>query len=104
MTNDNLRLYLLELSEQLRCLLVSNLVDNAEDREQQLRRLRNTALATLAETGLVLDREKAEAITLQRPDPVWCPAITLQERLRARRQRPMPVDPFAAPHPRRPRL
>lgn len=106
MLNDELRLSLVELTEQLGRLLrtAAPRLDHIE--HECLRRSRNAALIVLGEARDALDNDAREAITQRQPDPVWLPSPTMRERLHARREMRREwrggVDPFAAPS--RPRL
>lgn len=119
MLTDELRVSLIELTEQLGRLLRTAAPRLSPGEHECLRRSRNAALVVLGEARDVLDAD-TQAITLRQPDPMWLPSPKMGERLHARRelrrewryggvepfaarQRPPGgVDPFAAPSRPRP--
>lgn len=87
MTNpDTLHLHLLDLAAQLRHFLASPVSDSEAHRDQ-LWRLRDAALLTLAETRAELSRLSYQAIEpVAAPlPPVWLPSPKMREQLQARR-------------------
>lgn len=103
---DELRLSLLELTDQLGRLLRTATPRFDPDELEHLRRARNAALVALGEARELLDGDSQSAITQRTPAPVWLPSPNMRERLHARRQLRREwrggVDPFAEPP--RPRL